>query len=367
MSQIAATLVACLACAAAGAQTPSATDAEKAAAPVSLAPAVAPPAATATAPATEPAPAPQPLESTATVADASVGKVVQVFPGTDRALIDFQAVSPALKAEADVAVASPSGRTCAGHVVSVDRARALAEFPSCASFAEIKPGSVAGLTEMAPPQVGPAPLASGAKENSAEDDDSPRVRVRYAVRALFDSGSKLHFDSVTLTTASGAGYSGSVDYTTDQALGLAVEALVSEPQSWGGNVGLSVESHRLDSVSPSLSGAPSLASFSVSGSPSLVLTVLYANASYRWRALYLSGGLNMAIPTVSSAPAALSALSPRSGLQLGLGVYIYRDIAVELVLRDAIVAGNTANSGGSTIELGGGSFASAELGVKYLF
>lgn len=322
------------------------------------------------APATAEAPVAAAPEPTAPPAGRP-GKATQFFRDKKRATLEFPASNPPIAPDAVIVMTSPSGEACDGNIVSIASGRVLAEFPNCQNFSEFKVGSTAEVSPFAA-VAPPAPAASESIPTDVAASEPPpaeykRARVRVALKASYDSGSSMRFDSGKFTT-SGIPYTGTANYKMESAAAVAAELVILEPRSWGAIAGFGIDfSRKIKSVDVEFSGTNAVGSFTVAGEPTLTLYTAYASAAYRWNTLYLPFGLNVTFPSISGAPTAISSLQPLLGAQLGLGAYLTDDVALELLFRGRGVNADSRTSGFTTYDLGRGSISSSEFSIKMMF
>lgn len=174
---------------------------------------------------------------------------------------------------------------------------------------------------------------------------------------------KLSFNSIS-ATVDGGNYVGTANYGIQNSIGIAVDVYQSEVSSWGWSAGLAYDYKRdLKNYNATLGGVSDAGMYS-SSIPSITFFNLYGNAIYRWNKVYLPVGLNLSLPTLSSANG--YSVSGSFGSQLGLGVFVAKDISLELLLRN--IAIKSEKSGvGYHIDLGTGYITGTNLQVKFSF
>lgn len=359
---------------AAPAEAGAEASAESASAPAtaSAAPAAGKAAGSATpAPAAPPAPATPAGGAAASSAAAqpvgtrSRAKAIQFFRDSKRATLEFSAPAPAT---GTVTLTSPAGEACEGQIVSANGSRASAEFPNCSNFSEFKTDSAVELV----PVEATAPKVAGPTQEEEPPQARPaqwsslKQRIRFAVRAGWDSGNELKFRDLKATPIGGSTYTGDLTYKTDSAASVAAEAVVSEPYSWGASVGVAFETpRRLRSASLNLAGVNFANNAGIYGEPTIAIFAGYGNLVYRWQSVYVMGGLSLLAPVLTNVPPALDGLGGGFGLQAGVGGCLSERTALEFLLKARAFGSKSQTFSGVTYDLGAGQIPSAELSIKF--
>lgn len=204
-----------------------------------------------------------------------------------------------------------------------------------------------------------------AKSDSGESSTSERP-WRFGVGGSLSLSSKLRFTEGRTDGFSGT-FEADLDYTN--ALSLEFEARNTPDNSWGVIGGLTYDFERKFDGG-TIKGGGQSATLSAGSDPSkLQMTVLYANAVYRWNEFYLPFGLNISLPkyTPPNSYTGTSDVKGGLGVQLGVGFYFTEHFVGEIVSRAAAVKMSGVSSTGTKTDYGTGFFSTLMFTGKYLF
>lgn len=159
--------------------------------------------------------------------------------------------------------------------------------------------------------------------------------------------------------------SGDAEVDVKNGLALDLSARYMPKQSWGFIAGLTYDFKReFDGGELTLEGQKFI--FDEGGdNDEIQVTVIYANAVYRWNEFYLPFGLNYSFVDYEAVGGGVDA-DGGIGAQLGIGYMLSDNFALELMSR-ATTLELGAKGGGYSIKFKEGMLTSALLIAKYIF
>ena len=211
--------------------------------------------------------------------------------------------------------------------------------------------------------VPPAPVPTGVSPVS--EPQPPAKRLRFNLGIGVNIANEAKFDNVIATGSITA--TGSAKYDVQSAFLVTGGAFYSGEHSWGGAASLSIEGARdLNSVQLTLGSSSATAVFT--SKPSIQLTVLEANALYRWENIYLPFGFNFTIPKYTPEAGATdqTSLTGALGAQIGVGFLIGDHFQLEAMSK-VLSLKATQRSGTVSVNYQTGYLAGLNLNAKYLF
>ena len=321
-------------------------------------------------------------QTSAMAATASRGVVLrQIFQDRGRAIAEGG------EASAQEYIATFSDRSqCALKVVERKETLVSLDISACAKRAELQvqtllepslffgdtkgivPSSVDPL--LMPPSAVAAkpaealiPAAETAQTQATAEDTTERPRISIGLGLSLSP--TIRFDEVRQP-----GYAGSVGVEVETSNGVAVSADVRylRKNSWGFLGGVSYEPKR-DIKSLKVSSGNVSISSSVSTVEGFSDWLFEGNAAYRWEGWYLPFGINYSYFQYTSEPGYTGGweLSGGLGLQLGVGYYLNRNLAIELWSRATTLNFKLINSGVTTLDFGRGVYSSGFLSIRGVF
>lgn len=204
-------------------------------------------------------------------------------------------------------------------------------------------------------------------ENSITDRQPEIIQEevvwKFAVGISHSIGSQMKFHDVKISNVTG---SSSATVDTPNILSLNLDARYLPKQAWGAMVGLNYDMPRRIR-SGNFSGAAWGTPFTRTGDQISVFS-LGASAVYRWDEVYTPIGLNISSVNYETAggSAASNTVKGGIGVQFGVGAYVQKDFALELMCKSAGVKLKSEEAGVVT-EYNKGFLTSLNFGVKYLF
>lgn len=184
---------------------------------------------------------------------------------------------------------------------------------------------------------------------------------------LYDTADKAEFEDVKFLSATGNG-TGKLNFNTVPSFGIGAEIWKSEANSWGFNAGLSYEpSRKIKSFDLTLNGESGSGTYDTDN-PKLDMTVVHANAIYRWENIYLPFGINLASPKFIKSPGATATMDWKGGVgtQIGIGVHLRESLAFELQARTLNLTFSSISSDG-VLKSDNGSMSGIVLNTKINF
>jgi hypothetical protein len=299
----------------------------------------------------------------------SVAKVSQIFRDKKKVAATLDSSNDA--APRTLVFTDAKGEACEGIVEQTQGDMAFIDFSNCANFDRITAGSKLTLSQFE--SFAPPPMPSRESDIEAarelehwERKPSRWNHLRPSLSVGYDTGANAHFNNVNYT-AGGSTVSGSetldVGAATDVSLGL----MWARQRAWGFLANLSFESRR------NVKGAD----FHANGSdtdftydspqPTMKLTIIEANALYRWGFLYLPFGLNYTMVSVNASGSdEWVQASGGVGGQVGVGFIVGEFFHFEMMSQFIALNVKSAGFGGST-DLGSGTLSGLILRAGVVF
>jgi hypothetical protein len=238
---------------------------------------------------------------------------------------------------------------------------AVAQTPSPTQ--ETKQSAPAEKAALAP-VAAPAPVAEAAPAKPVEAE-SPRSN-HLRITAGFSLGSKATFPSVKGTNA-GTPITGSAEMDIDSAIEIGAAFVHSPQYSWGFSAGFNYQTPRkIKSETDTINGTTTTTTYS--NSPEVQISVIEANAIYRWGAVYLPFGLNYSIPTYNKASGQAGEITVTGavGGQAGVGFYPADNFTLEIESQVISLRGSE-KIGTIDVDYGPGIMGVLKLTAGFLF
>ncbi|AGH94521.1 hypothetical protein [Pseudobdellovibrio exovorus] len=207
--------------------------------------------------------------------------------------------------------------------------------------------------------------AKAQSESSSESSTvgQEQVEWQFAAGISHSIGSQMKFHEVKISNTTG---SSGATVDTPNILSLNLDARYLPKQAWGAIVGFNYDMPRRIR-SGNFSGAAWGTPFTRTGDQISIFS-LGASAAYRWDDVYAPIGINVSSINYETAGGSAASNSVKGGIgvQFGIGAYVQKDFALELMCKSAGVKLKSEEAGVVT-EYNKGFLTSLNFGVKYLF
>ncbi len=183
---------------------------------------------------------------------------------------------------------------------------------------------------------------------------------QWGAGASYSLTSRVRYDSITFTSG-GISQTGTGELDFDKGFSLEVDLRNMPANSWGFMGGLTVDLARKEGKGIAVFAG--VAQTTEDYNNKLQMTVISANAVYRWNEFYVPFGANLNSPSYNAPNVTTKG---GVGAQIGFGYYVNSNVVIEGMSRATVLKQTSADSQGTT-DFGTAYFSNLMLTAKYIF
>lgn len=231
-------------------------------------------------------------------------------------------------------------------------------------LAQEDPEAELEIDDAEPPKVIVIPKAKP-EPRRIRKQTQPERGLKGGVTLYNSFANSIVFDSVSATSGA-ASANGSINFSTDAAMGIGFEATDMAPNSWGVGFGLNYDFERkLNAFNLTMNGVTSTGTY-IEPKSTLSVYSLNANAIHQWEKFFLTFGLNYCSPNLKTTGTSSITATGGVGGQIGVGILVSENFAIELQQRQ-LTMNWQATSGAMIINYGNGLLSGPQLKLRFIF